>query len=531
MKPTKRSFLSATAAFIVLATAAAPSLAQTTHHVAPKGAQITCTGTQGSSTCPWGSTVTALKSGKVLGGDTLLLQDGLHDRMFIDGPKFTSPVTIKAKTPHKASIDTIGLRNANGITFQDLTVISTPAYNFPLIRTEDTTSHLVFDNLDVRSVANIDNVLSWSQTEWLANRRHGIWLYGTDSRVSNSTVRAVQGGIWSNGTRNEILNNKVTNLSGDGLRGTTRNIVRGNHVSNFFRVDTDHIDGFQSISGTTNPVTGLVIESNSILEWTHSTSNPLQTSIQGLGLFDGFYDDVLIQNNIISISAHHGIGIYGGRTGKVVNNTVVHRSGNPEKYPWIGIFNHKNGTPSTDMLVANNVAMAFSGASDTNRNVLIDNQVILYPAQAFQDVTKFNYEPKSDSGLIDSGNAKHAPAVDFNGILRPQGAGPDKGAFEAASASVAPPIIYETPTSAPAPQPVATYPVEPIDTDTSTSDNIPTDADVDVTSNPKPVRSRSFWTDGVLSKGPKLKQRTKTSLTTSRTTSRTTKFSWKIVQP
>jgi len=496
MNPTKQGLLSAAAAFVVLAMAATPSLSQTTHYVAPKGAKITCTGTQGASTCPWGSTGTALKSGKIKGGDTLLLLDGLHDRIFIDGPKFSSPITIKAKTGYKASVDTIGLRNANGITFRDLTVISTPAYRFPLIRAENTTSRLVFDGLDVRSVANIDKVLSWSQAEWLTNRRHGIWLFGPDSRVSNSTVRAVRGGIWSNGARNEVLNNKISEITGDGLRGGTLNTVRGNHVSNFFRVDTDHIDGFQSISGTTNPVTGLVIDSNTILEWTHPSGHPLQTSIQGMGLFDGFYDNILIQNNVISISAHHGIAVYGGRTGKIVNNTVVHRSGNPEKFPWIGVFNHKNRTPSTNMLVANNVAMTFSGASVANKNVLTDNQVILRPAQLFQDVNMFNYKPKLDSGLLDSGNPKFAPAVDRDGIPRPKGAGPDKGAFEAESGSVVRPVTYETPTQTSPLQSLSESHPETAPTYSNTSDNIARDADVDITSNQKSLRSRSFWTDG-----------------------------------
>jgi hypothetical protein len=347
---------------VLLPAGAAPGLAQTVHHIAPKDAKITCSGTQGQETCPWSSVANALQSGSIKGGDTLLLMDGLHDRIAINNRSFTPPVIIRSKTARNASVDTIYLGASSGLTFQDLTVLSTMTYPFPLFRSDFDTARIVVENSTLQSVAKVDDVLSWTQDQWLERRRYGIWLYGSDSRVSNNTLVALQSGIWSAGRNNVISGNRITELTGDGLRAGNGTIVHRNYVANFMRVDEDHIDGFQSIG----PVSGLVLDGNVILEWAHPTDHPLRASLQGIGMFDGFYDDFTITNNVVSVTAHHGITVGGGRNGKIVNNTVVHQSGNPEQYPWIGVFKHKNGSPSQNVVVANNLAMSFSGASVTD---------------------------------------------------------------------------------------------------------------------------------------------------------------------
>ena len=493
---------------------AAPALAQNTHYVAPKDTTITCQGNHGEITCPWTSVNSALQSGNIAGGDTLLLMNGMHDRIVITGQTFTPSVAIEAQTPHQATVDTVFLRTANGLTFRNLMVYSTLSNPFPLFRAEKDTSRISLEGLKVQSVAQIDSVLSWTKDQWLEWRRHGVWLGSSDSQVVDTTVRAVQSGIWSSGRNNKILNNKISEVTGDGLRAGSQTTVRGNHVANFLRVDTDHIDGFQSIGSTTDPVTGLVFAENRILEWTHGSSHPLQTSIQGIGMFDGFYDDFLIQNNVISISAHHGIAVYGGRGGRIVNNTVVQRSGNPEKFPWIGVFNHKNSTPSRNIVTANNLAMAFAGASATNNVVLTDNSVVLYPDTVFSNVSNFDYRLQDDSPLIDKANPLYAPGVDIEMSSRPSGGGPDLGAFEVGEPATtdgsqetlqtsepilerdstgrvsditSEPILEET-----TPDPVSDTTSEPIGSVIETAP----DADPQIERNTKPVRLRKSWSDG-----------------------------------
>ena len=498
---------------LILFAQATPALAQTTHYVAPRGASITCAGNLGDATCPFSSVNAALTSGLVEGGNTLLLMDGVHDRIVITGRSFSTPVAIQSRNLHQAAVETIHMDNTSGFTFRNLKVYATPDIPFPLARFNADTSYISLDGMLMQSTANVDDVLLWNYDEWRARRRFGVWLYGSNSKMINSTVKAVKSGIWSNGRNNQVINNQITELTGDGLRGGSDTVISGNYVANFMLVDDDHLDGFQAI-GT---ISGLVLSENRIFEWTHADGHPLQASIQGIGMFDGFYDDFLIQNNIVSVSAYHGIAVYGGRGGRIVNNTVIHRSGNSEKFPWIGIFNHKNGTPSNNIVVANNLAMAFSGNSYTNNVVLTDNSVVLYPDTVFQDVAGFDYRLKADSPLIDSANPLYAPSIDIDGHARPFGAGPDMGAFEFWDSSKHP---IKTDTSQetqldPEPAPIEEEIADSVpDTEYEpyeSTDEAAPDDDLLIEENTKPVRLRSRWTDGALPGGSNSKRLLSTS--------------------
>ena len=115
----------------------------------------------------------------------------------------------------------------------------------------------------------------------------------------------------------------------------------------------------------------------------------------------------------------------------ISNNTVVNLSGNPADRPWILLHDHKNGEPSTDAIVANNLTMKLStSAASANYTNHIDNSIIFYPASSFKDVLSYDYTPVADSGFIDTANAAYAPDSDIFGGLRPFGAGPDRGAIE-----------------------------------------------------------------------------------------------------
>ena len=121
-------------------------LAQATHYVASQNANTGCQGTKGQETCPWGSVTSALQSGSIQGGDTLLLMDGLHDRMVIVGRNFTPPLVIQSKTARNAKVDTVYLGRASGVTFRELTIQSTMKYPFPLLRSDQDTSRIAIEN-------------------------------------------------------------------------------------------------------------------------------------------------------------------------------------------------------------------------------------------------------------------------------------------------------------------------------------------------------------------------------------------------
>ena len=96
--------------------------------------------------------------------------------------------------------------------------------------------------------------------------------------------------------------------------------------------------------------------------------------MQGIGCFDGFYEDWIIENNIIITDHWHGITLVGARNCRIVNNTVIDRNSTKPGPLRIRIGNRKNGQPSTGNIIRNNLATGYSlepeiGIADHNLTV------------------------------------------------------------------------------------------------------------------------------------------------------------------
>jgi parallel beta-helix repeat protein len=399
-----------------------------TYYIAPKGAKISATA-DGSQAKPWASVGSAIKVAK--GGDTILLMDGLHGGIKLNNAAPDAPVTISSMNGKKAQVEWIYLLGTTrNFVFRDLSIWPSnlnAVERGRLVETGAGVSDVTFENLDIRGSVDAANYPAWTLEDWNKRRFTGIMTYGPRSAIINNKITGISFGIQTLGDNSLIANNRVSGFAGDGMRALgQKSTVRNNTVTDCVQVSANHMDGFQSWR-----VEGLVLDGNTIMEWTNTKVSPLRCKLQGIGLFDGFYNNLIIQNNVISISAYHGISVYGAQNAKIINNTVVSASGNPAKSPWLRVFPHKNGTPSTDVMVANNLAMSFGGTSSpANRVASIANTVITYPATMFSDVKRFNYIPKVASGFIDTGDIANASKADIMGTPRPVAKGPDRGAFE-----------------------------------------------------------------------------------------------------
>ncbi|MEZ5867120.1 MAG: choice-of-anchor Q domain-containing protein [Defluviimonas denitrificans] len=144
-------------------------------------------------------------------------------------------------------------------------------------------------------------------------------------------------------------------------------------------------------------------------------------------MFDGF----VIRNNVIASTHYHGITINGALNTEIVNNTVVDINGHKNNYPWIMLSPHKNGTPSKNVDIANNIAMQIRVKPNPSLGHTVLNNVI--PGSIFNDFTapgNQDYTLKSGSSAIDKGAAAYAPQDDLVGAARPKGKAPDAGAYE-----------------------------------------------------------------------------------------------------
>lgn len=410
-----------------------PALSET-YYVAPLGTVVAGT-PDGTTGKPFLSVDLAFKSGKVKGGDTLLLKDGAYGPLTIKAnAAFDVPVTIMSQNAKAAQVDRILLAGTTRkLILRNLSVWpSNPDAGEPyLIRSYNTTSDITLDALDIRSEKGAAGYMGWDAAKWGVRKSSGIMMQGPRSVVTGNKLMGVYHGILVS-RDSTIVNNVIEGFNGDGMRAFTGGTVRGNRVMNCVKTDTNHDDGFQSFAvGDGAVVADLVIDSNTIIEWTGAPDHPLRCKLQGIGLFDGPFVNLTIVNNLVVVSHYHGITVYGGQGAKITNNTVVHAKGHTLTYPYIAIRANKDEPAPKNVLVSNNISMSVSGkASAADSVVFLNNSVIGTPSLMFKDPAAFDFRPKSSSGFIDSADPVTAAKVDIEGNKRPSGALPDRGAYE-----------------------------------------------------------------------------------------------------
>lgn len=381
-----------------------------------------------------------VQSGKLTGGDRVFLLDGYHGALVIKDLDFSTPITIAQMPGQTAQVEMIGIYNSTNIILRDFKVwaLSANAGTGPLIRTYASSSDITFANLDVRSVADAGNYMSWSQSTWLANKRLGMLLQGTRMSAIGNRVTGLYHGIQTEGRYGAIASNIIDGFSGDAMRALgDDSVVRGNKVQNCYQIDANHADGFQSFSrgptGTpgAGTVYNLVIENNKILEWTLSAPNALRCKLQGIGMFDGMFDNTLIRNNVVAVSGYHGIAVSGALNTRITHNTVVNPSGAATTYPWIKVNKHKNGTPMKNVTVANNTVNAMQTYANAPNNIVVANNVIVKSAASeFTSVAKMDFSLLATAKSANAGATAYAVPLDILGAARPKGTGPDAGAYE-----------------------------------------------------------------------------------------------------
>ncbi len=378
----------------------------------------------------------------VRAGDMLWLRNGYHGDLVIEHMYNAAPITIAAaagQTPHLRSVR---VQAAQNWILRGLSISPSYATANAQITMVAISDHSYFGpawdielaDSDLFSVADAS---TWGAAEWVDLASSGIDIGADRISVHDNRLRNVRFGIGVGGADARVQRNLIDGFSADGLRGLgDRGLFEYNRVQNVKigdPPDANHDDGFQSWSvgpgGVgTGEVTGVVLRGNVFINST-DPNDPLRNSMQGIGCFDGFFVGWVVENNIVITDHWHGISFYGVRDSRIVNNTVIDMNDVSPGPPWIMVHAHKDGTPSANVVVRNNLATDYSLdgtnlVSDHNLEFTMQNAGALFAAPPY------DLHLLAGTAAVDSGSADLAPVVDIEGVPRPQGAGYDLGAYE-----------------------------------------------------------------------------------------------------
>ncbi len=284
----------------------------------------------------------------------------------LDGIRPDQPVTIKAAKPGAAHFESLLLQGCanlsfDGLSFWPLAPVPKSRAKPYLVTGLPGSTGIEVSNCLFRGRADSDNHARWTAADWDAAKIGAVLLRGERSVIRNSAAIGVYFGYGVGGRNSEIFGNLVFGFSGDGLRATDDNcVVIGNRVTDAMQIDDNHSDGFQAFK-VRELLNGLVIKDNVLLEWTVRPDNPLRAKMQGIGLHNGPYSNVVVRDNVVETSAANGIRLHAVRDVEVVGNRVRNANGPNGRHPWI-----KLDQCSGRMVVENNEAEQFQ----LNRSVV-----------------------------------------------------------------------------------------------------------------------------------------------------------------
>jgi hypothetical protein len=214
-------------------------------------------------------------------------------------------------------------------------------------------------------------------------------------------------------------------------------IIRNNyfHGTRQEEIGTSHVDGFQTFDNNGSFARNIIIENNKVFGFFHE-------GIMIGNATEGAVENITVRNNIFANSASWGICAYGVSNLKVYNNIFAYIGSSA-----IG-FRAYSGGPISTGEIKNNIFYFFGAPYWAEGGSIIDAQNnILFKGDSSVDPKKYpndicNVDPKMVNPLgLDFRLQPGSPAIDGGvpltgfdydilGILRPQGAAWDIGAYE-----------------------------------------------------------------------------------------------------
>jgi parallel beta-helix repeat protein len=324
---------------------------------------------------------------KISNNSIIVLSDGYHKNITLSNinniiiiskdlyDSLSSPINfknIKAKNPQKnllTKVVYISLTNCSNVFISDISVSAShfiPSTDMNTIKIRGVTfkncSDCVFQNSELYSVKDTKK---WNMEDWNKNRT-GIVIIGgkgNNKILNNNIVNC--GGIQLKGVLNIVDNNFIKNFPTDGCGiWADGNIFSNNWIEGSHLVNINHNDLIQC--GASN---NWKILNNTFISY-YSGMSFISRTTQGIGCFDGWYNNCEISGNRVKVDHPIGIWMQGANNCKISNNEVMICGSILYKNhpPSILIKEKKSGENSTNNIVINNIAPKFDFVFQNNTN-------------------------------------------------------------------------------------------------------------------------------------------------------------------
>jgi hypothetical protein len=386
-------------------------------------------------------------SGPVKPGDAIYLMSGDHgspDLEQLVNDDFISVLAAPGQTP---VVDSLSVRSSShwlfrGIKFQGvrpgaekykpLVGVLSHAWLGP-------SDNIVFSE---DSFSTADRTDDWTPEDWVRKPyATGLRSEARCTSIVDNHFFNLRDAIGISGDNSLIQHNSIEDFGNDGIDMMSSHLViRGNKIGRGRHTPAEplHPDAIQgwSLNGATNR--DVVIDSNSVINLNDSKDNERQ----GIDIFDGHWDGLVVSNNLVITNHWHGIALSGVNNTIVVNNTVI--PARDDRLSWITIHDSKDKAPSGHVIVRNNIAAQFIIEGDdvtfdhniAEKLISIGGQKSVIPRreigdhnsidprifQSFVDFdpknSKFDLRPTRISPAVQAGSDDSAPALDIEGRRR-----------------------------------------------------------------------------------------------------------------
>jgi parallel beta-helix repeat protein len=397
----------------------------TGYYSSPSGS-MTDSGTSAAS--PWGKLQDVFAAGKTFfPGDTIYLMTGNHGYPVIRGIN-TGDVVIAGYKNNSPVINCIDFNGASHWILENVKVFTNaappkapilehpvyPLSDNTLVRIMNQSSYITLSGCYVYS---IENSTSWSENDWNYKAWNGVVVEGTCSHTTLKLchVKNINFGLELSGSNyTTVVNTLVENFCGDAIIPGNNNLIEYNTFRDNYKTNGNHCDLAQGFG-----ISNLVFRGNKLIGRT-SVHSTIATDCQGIGFFDGTFNNCLIENNVVSVETYHGITIYNANNCRIINNTLVDMT-LAGLVPWISIT-------GTGNIIRNNISSSMNTIEG-----IADHNIVVFRSKYinfFVDPESQDYHLKAGSPAINAGSDTEAPANDLDQAERPQYALTDVGAYE-----------------------------------------------------------------------------------------------------